>query len=486
MLLLDLSFRNSVTSRHFGFAKRGLIANVGDTRENVELARSLFRYPYPRETSYAGEIFDGGGYAISNLPFPYYPYALALLACGDDVMSLGWLHLVLLLGIWSVMRQVIFGRIRKRATLTGSVDAICLLSVLAYAALMRFMIESIYVHTTLTLVFLVAVWALLAGHDRLFLVYSAFAVLTKGGLPLVAVLLGVAFASGARPRREVLRVGAWTAAVTVALAACLLVFGAATGSLIAWAEDLAGDDYAGRFVKLGRAVAGDQAALRTLGVAAWELSKHVLAAGGAFALFCVFMPDRQGLVLVCIGLLFHVLVCAADPGWQCWGSPVHHLNYFTPAAPLLGTAGLRRLVQLRHKRWLPLIVLGLIFPAMFGVGYCQLRATTYRLPESMAPAWRAMHASAVNDYMLRRAEERIGEENFAGAAHDAEVALEKCAQNIADHRLVYQKGKAHFLLFQRAHARGDAAAARLHLEAMRDASPRFRDVYERFERTLMQ
>ncbi len=480
LIVLDLSFKSSLISRKLSFDRRYLIANIGDTRENIELARSLFRYPFPRETSYAGEIFDGGGYAISNLPFPYYPYAFAMLAGGDDVMSLGWLHVALLLGLWAVMRRIIFGRIRKRALLTASVEVLCFLSVLAYAALMRFMIESIYVHTTLTLVFLVALWALLAGHTRLFLVYAAFTVLTKGGLPLIVCLLAIAFVLAARPRREVLRTAGQAAAVVAGFAALLLIFGWATGSLDAWREDLAGDDYAGRFVHLTLALTGDAAARDTLALAAWSLTKHVLAAGGAFVVFCLFRPDRRSLLLAAIGLLFHALVCVSDPGWESWGHAVHPLNYFTPAAPLLCMAGLRRLVQLRRQRWLRLLAVILILPAAAGVGYCQVRAMGYRLPASMEPSWRSMHAACVNDYLLRRAQTRIEANDYAGAAHDATIVLDKVSRHAADYRLTYQKGKAHFLLFQCALAGDDLPAARSHLDAMRDTSPRFADVYRRF------
>lgn len=477
LIVTDLTSIRSGKGRRAAFEGRYLMANVGDTRENLELARSLLRYPFPVETSYAGEIFDGGGYAISNLPFPYYPYALALLACGNEVMSLGWLHVALLIGIWWLVRLCALSGLGERGVMGNGGEALCVVTVLSYALLMRFMVESLYVHTVLTLVFLVAVQCLPRGRWGLFLTFGAFVVLTKGGLVLMALLLVAAAVVRARPARDLVRIVPLFAGECALLAGAVLAFGWATGSLDAWQEDLFGDDYVERFSYLAQAIRGDVAAWRVLAASSWELTKHVLAAGGVLVAFFLLRPDRQGLLMVGVGGLFHLLVCASDPEWQSWGHKVHPLNYFTPAAALLAAAGLRSLTGIADRKWAKWAGLAMLAPVAAGMFYCHGRAQTYRLSPAMEPAWGSMHAACVNDYLLRRAAQRLGSGDHAGVAHDAGVVLWECDRHAADHRLTYQKAKAHYLAAHCASARGDADAVRMHLDAMRSAGPRFEAAY---------
>ena len=477
LIVTDLTGLDAAQARGV-FDRRYLVANVGDTRENVELARSLFRYPFPRETSYAGEIFDGGGYAISNLPFPYYPYALALLACGDSVASLGWLHLAMLLGMWAAVRTL--GRVSADARCAPWLaEALCLLSILAYASLMRFMIESVYVHTTLTLVFLLACWHFLRGHRAAFLAYAAFTALTKGGLVLVAMLLGLALVIRPRPWRDTARAGACAMVVCLVLAAALCAFGWATGSLPAWESDFFGDDYTQRFWDLGQMLAGRGESLATLTRAGWELSKHVLAAGGFLAAFCLLGVDRVGLLLAAVALSFHSLICLSDPpDFESWGHTVHPLNYFTPAAALLAAAGLRAMgrVGQRWRRQWPAALL--VLCSVIGVVWCRHRSLTYGLSDRLAPDWRAMHASCVNDYLLRRAKSRLHDlRDPSAAAHDARTVLRACVSDGLDDRLIHQKAKAYYTLAVSAIQQRRYSEARAHLEAMVDAWPESIEVY---------
>lgn len=486
LIVTDLTGLDAAQARGV-FDRRYLIANVGDTRENLELARSLFRYPYPRETSYAGEIFDGGGYAISNLPFPYYPYALALLACGNSVGSLGWLHIALLVGLWATMRRLALGRAAPRPGLaTWSAEALCLLSVLAYASLMRFMIESVYVHTTLTLTFLIACEHLLGGRRGTFLAYAAFAVLTKGGLVLVAMLLGLTLVIRPMPWRDALRTGVWTVIVCQILGVALMVFGWATESLPAWRSDFFGDDYTQRFWDLGQVLAGRGESLATLARAGWELSKHVLAAGGFLAALCFLGVDRGGGLLAAVALSFHALVCMSDPpDFESWSHTVHPLNYFAPAAPLLAVAGLRAMEGLVRTRWPRWTAALLVLAGALGVCWCLHRGRTYGLSDSQGPSWRAMHASCVNDYLMRRAQTRLFDLNDSAAAvDDARKVLRSCKANGRDHRLIHQKAKAHYALAVCAIKQRRYREARGHLQDMVDTWPESIAVYRQCIRDL--
>lgn len=355
----------------------------------------------------------------------------------------------------------------------------CLLSVLGFASLMRFMVESLYVHTTLTLVFVVATYHLLRGNRGTFLAYSAFCVLTKGGLVLVAFLLGIGLILGVRKRSEIARSAAMAATVAVVLGVAVLAFGWATGSLEPWREDLFGDDYVDRFGLLGKALSGDWASAGVVGRAGWELTKHVLASGGLVAVVCLLGADRVSKLLVAMAALFHGLICASDPAFESWGYRVLPLNYFTPAAPLLVVAGIRSLWQLRSRQWSRWVAVGLLPPVIAGVMWCHCRSRAYRLSPRMAGAWKAMHAACVSDSLLRRAESMFGGGDPQAPESDAERVLWLCSRHKMDHRLTYQKGKAHYVLARCAMREGDAAEARAQLKAMLDTSPRFAEVYRR-------
>ena len=481
LIVTDLTGLDARSAREV-FDRRYLIANVGDTRENIELARSLFAYPYPRETSYAGEIFDGGGYAISNLPLPYYVYAPALLASGDLVIGLGWLHVAMLVGIWLSVRALVrlaAAEPAENQELPWAVEVLCLLSVLAYAVLMRFMIESIYIHTTLTLAFLVAAYHLVRGHRGSFLVWAVFATLTKGGALLIGLLLAVAAIVGPRPRRGVLRLCGWWLVLCVAFGLGLLAFGGLTGSLQAWRDDFVGDDYAGRFHLIGEAAGGDAESAALLGRAAWELTKHVAAAGGYLALLCVAGVDWLGALLGCTGVLFHALVCASDPPYfESWGHTVHPLNYFTPASSLLAVAGLRSLRKWQGRRSRVAVSSLLILASVLGIVWCRHRSETYGLSESMGADWRAMHAACINDGILRRAQELLlKHRDMPSARRDAQRVLDRCGRTEAGERLTRQKSKAHYTLAVIAVEAEDYGEARAQLEAMRQTWPESDVIY---------
>ena len=354
-----------------------------------------------------------------------------------------------------------------------------MLSILGFAALMRFMIESLYVHTTLTLVFVVATHHLLHGNRGTFLAYSAFCVLTKGGLVLVALLLVIGLIFEVRKRSEIARSLAMAAAVVVVLAAAVLAFGWATGSLGPWGEDLFGDDYVDRFGLLGKALWSQWASAGVVGRAGWELTKHVLAAGGLLALTCLLGADRVSKLLVAVAALFHTLICASDPAFESWGHRVHPLNYFTPAAPLLAVAGLRSLWQSRSRKWSRWVAVGLLPIMVAGVLWCQNRSRTYRLSSRMAGAWQVMHVACVNDSLLRRAESSFSGGDLQRPESGAKRVLWLCGRHEMDHRLTYQKGKAHYLLARCAMREGDTAGARAQLNAMLDTSPQFAEVHRR-------
>ncbi len=445
------------------FKRRNLIANVGDTRSNLDLARSLMRRPYPWECSYSSEEFDGGGYVFSNLPFPYYPFALALLACRDTVMGIGWLHVAMLVGLWAIVRGLWLGIDEAPLSFVGirwAGEAVCLLSVLSYATLMRFMIESVFIHTVLTFVFLMCVYHLLKGNTALCVAYGVLAALTKGGVVLLGVVFVVALVVRPLPRRRVLRTGLICAGVSALFGVAIYALGSVSGALPAWEANMLGNDYAGRFSLLAQAWQGSSRAWATLARAGWELTDRVLAAGGFVALLCLIRPDRASALLCITALAFHVVVCISDPGIKVQAHPLHPLNYFTPTSLLLVAAGLRSLGRLTPGRWRQVLGVGLVGVSLFGLARCQARSAAYRLSPLMAPQWDAMHVCCVNDYLLRRAETRLRAGRDAGAAHDLQWVLAGCSRHMKDAHARYQRDRAIELLRRCRPAEDGGAASR--------------------------
>ena len=457
------------------FRQRYLAAPTGDTREQISLARSLIDRAFPYSYSFRGSVFGGGGYTISNLPAPYYVYSFALLAFGDSSLSLHVLYLAEVLALYLIVTALM------RVSLRGArwrAQLVAVFPVLTYVTLMRFMVESLYVHTLLTLLVLIAAHFALRGQRWLFGLAVAFAILTKGGIVLVSLLL--LGATLVRNRRG-LRVRAlWTTAcVSMCVAVSLLaVAGLATGSLSSWWDLAKGSDYGGRFTCLGRALAHfDATALQRLGSASFDLTLRVLLASCVLPTFMLLRRDRAGQWLFAVGLAFHLVVCLSDTVWHRVQSDVHPLNYFTPTALLWAIAGGRALLSGgvgRRHLWIAVSALA----GIFCVGVCRLYVKAYEghfVRQGIAQ--REDLALAVNDYLFRRGVavlSRAGDDESSldlSQAYLEEATRPRVYAGPATPRLRAQRASCFYWLAQLFEQRGDPSKARAFAQKAIDEWP---------------
>lgn len=453
---------------------RYLVANTGDTQEQVSLARSLFDKPFLYSYSFKGSVYDGGGYTVSNLPLPYYVYSFALLALGDSLRSLHVLYLAELAAVYLLVCALMRTSLHSGR---GWAQIIALLPALAYAVLMRFMIESLYIHTLLTIFLLLAVYFLLRGSRWLLGIALTFALLTKGGIVVVFLLLVGAMVF--KPRQG-LRVGeAWLAALAaLAVAAvCLILVGLGTGSLPSWWALARGTDYGGRYKLLAAALTRfDADALGHLCRAGWDLTVRVLLASCILPVFLVVRRDRVGLWLFAVGAVFHVVVCLSDVVWLRLGCDVHPLNYFAPAGVLLAVAGGRALLLgARARAYIGAAIVGAVC-----VSACRLYIAGYErhfVPQGAAQ--REDLTLAVNDYLIRRGvalpqgADALPQALDLAEAYLTEAIRPRAYSDPRTPRLRIQKASALYRLARLWERRGHMAQARRFAQAAVDEWPEY-------------
>lgn len=422
VVVTDLSGLDAQAARKL-FSRHYVVGAIGDVQSNLSLSRNFENHFWLFTHSYGGSRFDGGGPTISNLPFPYYVDHLALLLMGDSPMSLNALHLgvlgcmtVLLVGLAGGWR----GPFRARRL------ALAFASMLCYGVVMRLHVESLYIHTLLTFCFLLCTYHFLQRQRIWFAVYAVFVLLSKGGIVLLGLLLMLALAllTGRRKRT----------AIDAAIVAVLVLSGLGVyrvakrvePALIIWEKEAKSDEYE-RFN-----------IVQSLDVSWWAKSRPLRAAGGKLTLLVLmascllpcqlwFGRDREAWLLLAVGLAFHLIVCASDPCVVSLAAIQHPLNYFVPAGPLLASAGLRAIrLSGRRPRWPEWLVCLLCLAGC--IHLVRMHHRPWHLPKH-----EAMHACALADFLVRRADQlHLPAANGSQALEDTNRAIAICEPHLAE------------------------------------------------------
>jgi len=403
-------------ARHL-FRRYYVVAAVGDVQSNLSLTRNLNDHLWLFTHSYNGSRFDAGGHTISNLPFPYYVDNLALLLMGDSPMSLDALHLGLLgslLPILVALAGAWAGPRRVHAVWLAFASMLC------YGMAMRLHIESLYVHTVLTYAFLLCVYHFLRGERGWFTVEALFVLTSKGGAVLLALLIGWAFVLLVRGRKRTLVAGAIVAGMGAAGLIAFSVGQHLRPELSVWRAEAKSDEYAGRFKTLQSLTQDAWARSRPLRVAGAKLTMLVLLVSCLLPAWLCRGRDGQAWLLAAVGGSFHLIVCLADPCVVSLAAVQHPLNYFVPAAPLLAAAGLRGLhLSGRRPGWIQGVVCALCLIGAIHVA--RVHDQPWRVPKH-----EAMHATALGDFLVRRAIVRVRQGDYALAFRDAQRAARVC------------------------------------------------------------
>lgn len=399
------------------FRRYYVVAPVGDVQSNLSLSRNLNDRIWLFTHSYNGSRFDAGGHTISNLPFPYYVDNLALLLMGDSPTSIDVLHLGLLGSFVPILVALAGAWVGPRRVHT---TWLAFASMLCYGMAMRLHIESLYVHTILTYVFLLCVYHFLRGERGWFTVEALFVLTSKGGAVLLALLIGWAFVLLVKDRKRTLVDGAIVLGMG---AAGLLAFGVGQRvrpELSVWQAEAKSDEYAGRFKTLQSLTQDAWARSRPLRVAGAKLTVLVLLVSCLLPAWLCRSRDGQAWLLAAVAGSFHLIVCLADPSVVSLAAVQHPLNYFVPAAPLLAAAGLRGLhLSGRRPGWIQGVLCALCLIGT--IHMARIHHQPWRVPKH-----EAMHATALGDFLVRRAIVRVRQGDYALAFRDARRAAQAC------------------------------------------------------------
>ena len=392
-----------------------LVDNIGDSQETVSLARHLLSKPYLYVSSYDGTIFDGGGYMSADLPSLFYLYSFALAALGDSWRSLHVLYLALLVLLyWLQVRLAA----RGTAMRGYGVHVWALFATLAYATLMRFMRESVYVNTAQTVFLLMAIYFFRVRRERLFATYALFVALSKAGLPFLCIVLLAEAVFGQRQgnaywMRTIGRAGAAMATA----AAGIFVVGLVSGSVHAWVKEWSSDDIMGRFALLIQSVHLDFEAWRILAEALFWQTERVLAASCLLPVLWLVCSRRSDAALWCAGAAIHLLIGLSDPPYTRFHPIVQHLAYFAPASVLMAIAGARAVCARFRPGPAAALALVIGLPSVF---WCwNIVARHERYEATLSTALEEDYARSVGDFLLRRARASAERGEWHTAERDA-------------------------------------------------------------------
>ena len=437
---------------------RYAIWDIGDVREQFSLARNLRNHLLPYAYSYDGTVFDGGGYTITHLPLRSYVGMAALVLMGDRMTS----FLVVWIGQLCIIFLIVHGLVCMGGRGRDGLGLVCaLLSVLAYATLIRPNIEGACLRTTSVITVLgMAYWLLWRSHGAgtpsrealpgfqkrgsaslqncsadvessvprplwPAVLFGCLCCLTKVGLMALPALLFfhavLTQSIGKRVRAGLALVGG--SLIGIALVA--MAVGKIAGVWDAWWTTFLSASFLGKFSIALTALtdvppSGD---FVRLGAHPWL---SFLAAIGDFTWWALlgscFLPlaifvrrDRPAMVLLLTGLFCYAVVVVSDPSLIIPNTYCSH--YFTRVAGvvnLLAVSGLRCLALAPRRRWHVLwLALGIAaLPLAARAHWRQDRAL------EQYPWHGAMYRASVIDFLKRRALDHISNRRATEARDD--------------------------------------------------------------------
>ena len=437
---------------------RYAIWDIGDVREQLSLARNLRDHLLPYAYSYDGTVFDDGGYTITHLPLRSYVGMAALVLMGDRMTS----FLVVWIGQLCIIFLIVHG-----LTCTGNrgrdrLGLVCaLLSVLAYATLIRPNIEGACLRTTSVIVVLgMAYWLLWRRHGTEppsrealpgfqkrgsaslrdcppevessapkplwpAILFGCLCCLTKVGLMALPALLFfhavLTQSIGRRVRVGLVLVGG----SLIGIAVVAMAVGKLAGVWDTWWTTFLSASFLGKFSIALTALTDEPPSgdFVRLGGHPWHSFLTAIGdftwwtlVGSCFLPLAVFVRrDRPALVLLLTGLFCYAVVVVSDPSLII--PNVYCSHYFTRVAGvinLLAIGGLRGLALAPRRRW---HVLWLVL----AIAALPLAAREHRRQDAALeqyPWHGAMYKASVIDFLKRRALEHISHRRATEARDD--------------------------------------------------------------------
>jgi len=379
------------------FNSRYLIADTGDLREQLNLARNLRRRVLPFTYSYDGVFFDGGGYTIEHPPFPFILKMLMLVLGENNLQSfqilfwglLAFLLMVLLAGTTESAR----GGIIISAVFFGIV---CFISLF----LIPYRTDTPYIAPTLSVCVIVSFYHLQRRRTALFFLWALFAILSKGGI----LFIGVGIAAFALVNKE------WRYPAKLLVFCLLLALITLGPSFFATRQDttpnqwkvLLSGNYGDRFAPLLDIFSGNGRAIRLLGQSALRYLL-LTGAGSGFLLLAWFLKKTSRSTFFIIAAFFSFLLIAfSRPSLISGDYSGHRLSYLAPVNFLIAIPAVAALVEYRGKFRKMLLASTLII-SMSALLFVPPILRGYREAITLLSRETA-HRAAVIDFLIRRKE----------------------------------------------------------------------------------
>lgn len=371
-----------------------LIGDTGDIREQLNLARNLKEKVSPFTYSYDGTIFDGGGYTIEHPLFPFL-LKMVMLTLGED--SLKSFQLL----FWGLLGALLFTMLRCTAEaeakrifpwfLLGGGIALSLF-------LIRYRLDTPYLTTTLSLTTLLALSHLQRRETGLFLLWSSFTILSKGGV--IFIFLGLlCFLILERNFRYFFRSLLIVIFLTILLLAPMFILTSRDTGSLQW-KILFSGNYQGRFPAWAALFQGRGGLLRQQLATAARYLWMVSIGSGFLVLGWVLPKSRRAKFFLLLSVFSSLVVAFSRPsiiGAHYYG---HRLSYLAPLiffVPLPTISALLSYSGRKAKWWF------IFFGLLLLLSATQIKPILRSYREVMAhPYLKVSHRVSLLDFLLRR------------------------------------------------------------------------------------
>ena len=377
------------------FNSQYLIADTGDLREQLNLARNLTRRILPFTYSYDGIFFDGGGYTIEHPPFPFILKMLMLVLWENNLRSfqlLFWgLLAFLLLLLLSITAENSGGRMLIPAIFLGTV---CVLSLF----LIPYRIDTPYIAPTLSLVAIFSFHHLQRRQTTLFFLWALFTILSKGGI----MFIGVGIVAFAFVYKE------WRYPAKLIICCTLLAFITLGPTFFATWRDatplqwkvLISGNYGERFAPLRDIFTGKAQAVRLLGQSALRYLLLVNVGSGFLALAWLLKKKSQDTFFILAAFFSFLAIAISKPSLISGEYSGHRLSYLAPVNFLIAIPAVSALAAYIGARRKTLLVSMLIL-SLLAFLFIPPILRSHRTAMASIPR-EAAHRAAVIDFLLRR------------------------------------------------------------------------------------
>ena len=392
------------------------VTDIGDSNEQLELARSLKKYLYHHVNSFAGGFYDGGGYTITHLPLASFYSLFSLVLLGDELSSIRYLFL----GTLCLLYLVQFHLLRRGGKSPSWMAAtISLLGILIYVLLIFPMHEEISIRTIYVILLLLSIHFLNQKIYPAVAVSMLLLLLTKlGWISLPCIVIAYLFVHR-KSTINFLRKSIYAVLLFFAILLILGVVLKAAGLWEMWGQILLTDSYFKKYSILMSLFGIDREFVFNLfgnspyralfqGILIYSLLISAASFGLAFLGF--FRNNREGLIYSLTGLFLFFLLAISDPtiSYQPYAF-VHRLSRSVGVYNLfLIGGGIFLISQLSSRTWITKVLTLAVLAVIGYWGTTVHSSHVFAVFSDYGPAHAHDRRKAIVNVLMRRLNREIG------------------------------------------------------------------------------